>query len=56
MLMHGDMSASLECMNLLRPTMQVPSATTRAPIALDYTTVQLESARTNLEVFAKEVR
>ena len=51
----GHISHSIECLTLLGPAMQVPSTNTPSctPVALEYTTAQLESARINLEVFAK---
>ena len=53
-----DTPPSMECQTLLGPTLQVPQLPHPPvpPVVLDYTTSHIESARTNLEYFVKQVR
>ena len=57
-LMDGDMSAVLECQALagFAPQNPSPPSLSSMSMSLEYTSAQLESAKTILELFSKQVR
>ena len=57
-LLEGDKAATLECLALAGYDKQIPPThmPSSTPMTLEYTLSQLESARTNLDVFSKHVR